>query len=383
MDAVQRLRNEAMASGKLATTPQATVNAQTEGGRTVVEIVPASPQVIYVPVYDPVAIWGPPIYAPYPWLYSGFFFGVGPLSFGFGIPVGVAFYGCCGSNWWGWGWGPNWYQRAIFVNNTFFLGHRFRNGNAYLPGMGRIAWQHDPAHRWGVPYPNRQLAGRFGNGPPVNLPAIRQRAGTSSRPVTGRPAGVTRSAPAGAVRTAPVPRGAERSAPGGAARTVPVPPSVTRSAPTGTVRTVPAPRGVVRSAPGGTVRTVPVPPSVTRSAPVGTVRTVPAPMGVVRSAPGGTVRTVPVPPSVTRSAPGGAVRTVPGPVGIVRSAPAGAVRSMPMPSGGMRSAPSGVMRSAPSGGMHSAPSGGMRSAPSGGMRSAPSGGGGRVAGSRR
>ena len=56
MNAIQRLRARALAVGNLQSTPQQTV--MIEGG--IIEIVPASPQVIYVPVYQPEVIYLPP-----------------------------------------------------------------------------------------------------------------------------------------------------------------------------------------------------------------------------------------------------------------------------------------------------------------------------------
>src|ERR1700674_5706280 len=54
MDAVQRMRQEAQQAGKLASTPQQNVVSENEGGQPYIDIEPAYPDVIYVPVYDPV-----------------------------------------------------------------------------------------------------------------------------------------------------------------------------------------------------------------------------------------------------------------------------------------------------------------------------------------
>ena len=53
MDAIQRLRAKAQANGKLETTEQQTVTVKQEAGQQVIEIEPASPDVVYVPYYDP------------------------------------------------------------------------------------------------------------------------------------------------------------------------------------------------------------------------------------------------------------------------------------------------------------------------------------------
>jgi hypothetical protein len=167
MAAVQQMRARAQADGRLSSTPQQTVTTETQNGQAAIEIAPANPQVIYVPVYDPAYVWGPPAYA-YPSLfYAGYGFGFGP-----GIDMGFCFGGWGGWGWGGggWGWGPNWFGRSVFVNGPFFQRYGFRGGQwaggygghgGYGGYGGRMMWQHDPGHRLGVSYPNRQLAGRY------------------------------------------------------------------------------------------------------------------------------------------------------------------------------------------------------------------------------
>src|SRR5512139_3402403 len=62
MSAVQRMRARAQANGRLSSTPQQTVTSEDQGGQKVIVIEPANPQVIYVPVYDPYYVWGPPVW---------------------------------------------------------------------------------------------------------------------------------------------------------------------------------------------------------------------------------------------------------------------------------------------------------------------------------
>src|ERR1035441_8621359 len=159
MDAVQRMRRRARANGKLSSTPQQTVTTEAKDAQAAIEIVPADPQVIYVPEYDPAYVWGPPAWGYYPPLaYASYGFGFGP-----GIDIGFCFGGWGGWGWrgWGWGWGPNWFGGSVFVNGAFFRHHGFRGG--FLAGgfAGRAAWQHDPGHRLGVSYPNGRLAARY------------------------------------------------------------------------------------------------------------------------------------------------------------------------------------------------------------------------------
>ena len=158
MNAVQRMRAQAKAAGKLNSNPQETVTTETQGDQSAIDIQPANPQVVYVPQYDPEYIWGPPAYGYYPPLdypdYYGYGYGFGP-----GIYIG-GFFG--GLGWGGWGWGPNWFNCSIFQNYYFFNHYGF--GGFYGGGLGgRGIWAHNPVHRMGVAYSNRGLASRYGS----------------------------------------------------------------------------------------------------------------------------------------------------------------------------------------------------------------------------
>jgi hypothetical protein len=160
MDAAQRLRAKAVANGKLQSTPQLEVTTQTQDGQTAIQIQPTDPEVIYVPVYNPEWVWGPPAYGYYPPLfYPGLDVG---FSFLPGVDLGLYFGGGWGL-WggYGWGWGPDWFGHRIFLDDHFFHRYGFRDDHREF---GRGEWMHDPGHRLGVPYPNRELAGRFQGG---------------------------------------------------------------------------------------------------------------------------------------------------------------------------------------------------------------------------
>jgi hypothetical protein len=62
MQAVQRMRAQAQAKGTLRSTPQETVSTQAQNGETAISIQPADPEVWYVPNYNPVYVWGPPVW---------------------------------------------------------------------------------------------------------------------------------------------------------------------------------------------------------------------------------------------------------------------------------------------------------------------------------
>ena len=65
MAAIQRLRARAKDSGKLSDTTQQKVVVQNQDGQSAIEIQPTNPQVVYVPSYNPVVVYGAPVY-PYP-----------------------------------------------------------------------------------------------------------------------------------------------------------------------------------------------------------------------------------------------------------------------------------------------------------------------------
>jgi hypothetical protein len=162
MAAVQRMRQSAQQSGKLQSTPQENVVTTTDADAPYIEIQPASPDVIYVPVYDPSWIWGPPMWYPYPhWWWPPRSFLTGGLYFGFGGPVNVGFYfGAGWHGWGGWGWHPGWGNHTVIVNNTFI--HRYNFNTTNIGNVrGNSVWSHDVAHREGVPYANQALRSRY------------------------------------------------------------------------------------------------------------------------------------------------------------------------------------------------------------------------------
>jgi hypothetical protein len=60
LDAVQRLRQQAESVGNLKSSPQMQVANEVQDGKEVVVLKPASDGVVYVPQYDPVAVYAPP-----------------------------------------------------------------------------------------------------------------------------------------------------------------------------------------------------------------------------------------------------------------------------------------------------------------------------------
>ena len=150
-----------------------------------IEILPAQPEVVYVPVYDPVAIWGAPVYHPWPpfWypprpvdavIAAGF------VGFFLGVVVAHSFHHWGG--WSRWGWGVGWHQHTVVVNNTFYVRNNYRLPSNYIRS-GPSAWAHDPQHRGGVAYPSRGVAGRVG-APAGRVPMPAPRPGSEGMVIT-------------------------------------------------------------------------------------------------------------------------------------------------------------------------------------------------------
>src|SRR5688572_1586009 len=175
MDAIQRMRQKAQGTGALKSSEQVRVETKLVQEKTVIIIEQASPEVVYVPVYDPVYVYGAPVY-PYPAIYyptysTGTVVAATAISFGVGVALGAAWGG-------GWGWGCGWGNNDIDVNvnNNFNRNVNVSGGNRVNNISGGNKWQHNPRHRGGAPYPNRGTADRFGGTARGDSLANRQRA---------------------------------------------------------------------------------------------------------------------------------------------------------------------------------------------------------------
>ena len=164
MNAIQSLRAQARGNGQLESTPQLSVNTEVQGDQSAIDIQPADPQTMYVPSYNPSAVWGAPAEGSYPELpYAGS--GFGSL---FGTVANLAgflpgFGGLLGPK--SWGWALGWLAQALFVNNSFFndFGFNNSNGGSFSGGYGESSlWVHNAHHRLGVPYGGSFVAGSYG-----------------------------------------------------------------------------------------------------------------------------------------------------------------------------------------------------------------------------
>jgi hypothetical protein len=163
MDAIQRLRASARDNGRLTNTPQQRITYEQQNGQNAIVIQPTDPQMVYLPTYNPVYVWGPPAYGYYPPLgYPGIGYGI---SYGVGTFLGGLFAGLLSFG--GWGWGLSWLSHGLFLNGLFFshFGFHGYSGYGFHGGYGyasRAAWVHNPSHRLGVPYGHGYASARYG-----------------------------------------------------------------------------------------------------------------------------------------------------------------------------------------------------------------------------
>ena len=156
MDTIQSLRAKAQAAGNLKSTKEQTVIVE----QKIIKIEPASPQVIYVPAYNPTVVYGAwpyPAYPPYYYYPPGYVATATAFSFMAGMAVGAA---------WGYAWGnTNWNGGSVKIDNSQNINiNNNINRNKYaqnLPAGGQGNWQHNPEHRKGVSYRDQGTAQKF------------------------------------------------------------------------------------------------------------------------------------------------------------------------------------------------------------------------------
>ncbi len=158
MEAVQRMRKKAEDGGNLKSSEQQKVETKVVGSQQVIVIEQASPEIVYVPSYNPTVVYGAPVY-PYPAIAyppPGYYAAGMAISFGVGLAMGAAWGG-------GWGYNSNWGgNNNIYINNNNnFVKNSNRQNVSNRTGGGNT-WQHNPQHRGGAPYSNRATANKYG-----------------------------------------------------------------------------------------------------------------------------------------------------------------------------------------------------------------------------
>jgi hypothetical protein len=203
-DSIQRLRAKASAAGNLQSTPQQAVTTEGSGDNIQYIIQPASPEVVYVPQYNPSWAYGPWPYPAYPPVYYPFGGALATgIFWGLGIAAGAAMIG-------GWAWGGRGQSYAnINVNKAVNIDNNFNRDRPNRPdrpgaGGGGERWDHRPEHRKGVAYRDNATRQRFNQ---AQRPGAAQRdqfrgrlenpAGAANRPGAG-PGGSIANRPGGA-----------------------------------------------------------------------------------------------------------------------------------------------------------------------------------------
>ena len=187
MDALQRMRALAYENGKLESndqqkvtvTQEVTVNqaaaadeapasqeaaSQQSAPQQVIVIEPTSPEVVYVPYYQPSVVYGtwpypsyPPYYFPPP---PGYAFG-GALARGLAWSAGFAIGNAIWGN--GFNWGRN--DIRVDVNRNIDFSP---NVNINKNDINVSNWQHNSEHRRGVNYNNAAVENKFSKGDLAN-----------------------------------------------------------------------------------------------------------------------------------------------------------------------------------------------------------------------
>lgn len=138
MLAIQRLRKRAQKSGALKNTSQQNIVIQKEA----IEILPAEPEVIYVPQYDPAIVYTDVVDLRAPLFTFSSGFAIGPwLNIGF-----------------------SWGQGHLFHGDSYFWRHRHYGHREYYNRASFKPWRHnfdrrgpfDRSRPWPVSFPNRR-----------------------------------------------------------------------------------------------------------------------------------------------------------------------------------------------------------------------------------
>jgi hypothetical protein len=154
MRVIQDLRHSAYQEGNLSSNDKQKVIFKSDG--TIV-IEPADPQIVYVPYYDTRYVYGSWLYPAYPpWYWGPPGVAVGPGFYYWpDFYVGFSF----GFGYWSY---FDWPRRTIIINV-----HRrprfFRHDYDWNSHQG--SWRHEPHHRRGVVYRDRNTAEKFGQYP--------------------------------------------------------------------------------------------------------------------------------------------------------------------------------------------------------------------------
>jgi hypothetical protein len=169
LEAVQVMRQRAQAAGNLRSTPQEMVNY--DQGNIV--LAPVNPEVVYVPVYNPWAVYGQPV-SPYPGFSLlgalGSFIGssVGPLAVRFGL--GIATTAFMHTPFGLLAWGLDWLAHSVLFHGSNYYSHSTTVADWGFPHGGPRAFRAaDGVSRARIAFTGRRaaMAGRVSDTPRV------------------------------------------------------------------------------------------------------------------------------------------------------------------------------------------------------------------------
>lgn len=170
MATVQSLRQKAKAQGNLNSSKEQTVVVEqapaNSSQTTIIKIEPTSPEVVYVPTYNPTVVYGAwwyPSYPPYYYYPPSYNPAAGLFAFTAGVAVGAALWGDCN-----WGHGSvnvnvnqyNSYNRTN-ISNTNISNTNISNTNISNKNLSNTSWQHNAEHRKGVAYSDTATAQKY------------------------------------------------------------------------------------------------------------------------------------------------------------------------------------------------------------------------------
>ena len=194
MSAIQRLRQDAYRSGHLRTSSQQRVVYDPQ----YIVIQPYTPDVYYVPYYNPMIVYGaawnypnyyyPGVWNPSPYYSPGYSF-VNGFAWGVGVSFGGVLFG-----------GYDWNHQNVYVNNNVFYGNNIYRNTDYYRNRSMYAGQAQRTWAYNAQY-NQPHQGF------VRAPY----SGQSHGEVRGMPAGAVRGPRGGSVAPANRPQGQVRS----------------------------------------------------------------------------------------------------------------------------------------------------------------------------
>jgi hypothetical protein len=139
LEAVQVMRQRAQAAGNL----QSSAQEQVSYDQGAIELAPPTPQIVYVPQYNPWTVYGDPV-TPYPGFNLlgaiGSFFSstVGPGLLHFGAGIAMAAFDRTPFGWLS--WAVSWLGHEIFFNHSGYSSHSTTVANWGLPRTGFVAY---------------------------------------------------------------------------------------------------------------------------------------------------------------------------------------------------------------------------------------------------